>query len=222
MSATFARLRRGQLGDAAGVLARALFDDPYSEHFFPDERRREAGLRSVERAVLADAWPFHEVHGVFDGDALVGVTAWLPPGAHRQGFGRQLRQLPRLLSVGIRFPGAVGDAIRVADAERRSHVDVPHWWLVVVGVDPEHHGRGAGGAMVEAFVERMERDREPGYLRTTNPENLGFYERFGFEVIDELRVPARRRDRRSRPELPPMWLLWRSPSDSPPKRSPAE
>ncbi len=213
MSATFARLRRGQLSDAAGVLARALFDDPYSEHFFPDERRREAALRSVERAVLADAWPFHEVHGVFDDDdRLVGVTAWLPPGAHRQGFGRQLRQLPRLLSVAIRFPGAVGDAIRVADVERRSHVDVPHWWLVVVGVDPEHQGRGAGDALVEAFVERLERDRKPGYLRTTNPENLGFYARFGFEVIDELRIQPRTTGT-SRPDVPPMWLLWRSPSE---------
>lgn len=209
MSATLARLRRGQLGDAADVLARALFDDPYSEHFFPDERRREAALRSVERAVLSDAWPFHEVHGVFDDDRLVGVTVWLPPGAHRQGFGRQLRQLPRFLSVALRFPGAVGDAIRVADAERQSHVDVPHWWLVVVGVVPDARGRGAGGALVEAFVERMERDHQPGYLRTTNPDNLGFYARFGFEVMDELRVSAGR----GRSEIPPMWLLWRSPPE---------
>lgn len=204
MSVTVERLRRGRLGEAAGVLARALFDDPYSAHFFPHERRRPGALRVMERAVLADAWSFREVHGVFDGGDLVGVTAWLPPGSHRQGVSRQLRQLPRLLSVAARFPGAVGDAIRVADAERRSHPAVPHWWLVVVGVDPSHQGRGHGEALVHAFVERSERDAAPGYLRTTNGANLAFYARFGFEVTDELRIGRR---------VPPMWLLWRSPSE---------
>lgn len=195
-----ARLPKSRLGGAAALLARALHDDPFSEYFFSHPRRRSGALRVLERAVIGDAWPFQHVHGAFADRELIGVTAWLPPGAHRQGLARQLRQLPRLLSVAVRFPRAVPDVIRIAEAERSIHPDIPHWWLVVVGVEPEQQGRGIGSFLVEAFNRRCDLDAIGGYLRTTNPANLPFYESHGFEVLDELRITA---------QAPPMWLMWR-------------
>lgn len=199
------RLPRRRTAEAAGLLARALHDDPFARWLLPDEGRRRRTLRVVEHAVLADARPFGYVCGVFGAGELLGVTAWLPPGTHRQGAARQLRQLrqvPRLLRAAVHVRGRAADALRVAEAERRTHPDLPHWWLVVAAVDPPRQGRHMGELMLEGLVIQAERDHLPAYLRTTNERNLGYYARWGFEVRDEVRaVPA----------APPMWLMWREP-----------
>lgn len=203
MTLELRRLRgRGKARAAAALLGRALADDPFSVWFIPDARRRRRAVRLIERATVADAQPFGEVHGAFHDGEFVGATAWLPPGAHRQDRRRQIRQLPSLAWAAVLMRGRAADAVRIADAERSIHPDVPHWWLVVVGVDPASQGIGAGGLMVEAFVGRADADGLPGYLRTTNERNLSFYRRYGFEVRDEVRAT---------PDAPPMWLLWREP-----------
>ena len=57
--------------------------------------------------------------------------------------------------------------------------------------------------LMRAFCERMDAAHENAYLETDKPENVRFYERFGFEVVGEqdvldvpnwfmLRRPARR------------------------------
>lgn len=184
------------------MLARALHDDPFATWFVPDPRRRARTLRLIEWAILIDCQRHGEVRGAFSHGQLLGVTAWLAPGAHRPGVIRRLRQSPQLIRALASVPGRAGDAFRVAEAERHIHPDEAHWWLVVVGVDPSHQGTGVGSVMVESLVSRADTEGAPTYLRTTNEANLAFYARFGFEVRDEVR---------SVPSAPPMWLLWRKP-----------
>lgn len=195
-------LRRRELRSAADLLGRALSDDPFSKWFVPDPRRRARALRLIERATLADTFPFGETHGAFTEGRLVGVSAWLPPGAHHQGTMRRIRQLPRLARAAVLMRGRASDAVRVAEAEQAIHPDQPHWWLVVVGVDAGSQGLGAGTAMVACLTARADADGQPAYLRTTNPANLAFYRRHGFVPRDEVRAT---------PAAPPMWLLWREP-----------
>jgi len=49
-------------------------------------------------------------------------------------------------------------------------------------------------------LRRVDVDRLPAYLESSKPENVPFYERFGFEVIEEV-IPT--------PGCPPMWPMWR-------------
>jgi GNAT superfamily N-acetyltransferase len=65
----------------------------------------------------------------------------------------------------------------------------PHDYLFILGVEPEQHGRGLGGALLTALLA----DRTPGlpcYLETFNPLNVPFYERRGFRVAGEGVVPG--------------------------------
>lgn len=195
-------LGRSDLGPAARICARSLFEDPYSCHFFPRESKRLAALERIERALVADAHAHGEVLGTWAAGELAGVTAWLPPGAHDPGLRRRLRQLWHVAGVARLFPRSIGATTRVAAAEASVHPDRPHWWLVVVAVDPGHRGRGIGGDFVRALVARADADGAGAYLRTTNPDNVGWYRRFGFGVYEELR-PL--------PSAPPMWLMWRDP-----------
>ena len=101
------------------------------------------------------------------------------------------------------FSNLSGTAIRVlrwtGEWARRDPTS-PHWHLGPVAVHPHLQGQGIGGAMLSAFCERMDQDHMPSYLETDKFDNVGFYEKFGFRVIEEAPVLGT-----------PNWFMSRAP-----------
>jgi ribosomal protein S18 acetylase RimI-like enzyme len=58
----------------------------------------------------------------------------------------------------------------------------PHYYLGVIGVDPDMHGRGIGTQLLRSFCDLSDSDPLSCgvYLETAEESNLGFYERAGF------------------------------------------
>lgn len=58
----------------------------------------------------------------------------------------------------------------------------PHYYLGVIGTDPNLHGRGIGTQLIKAFCDASANDPLSSgvYLETAQPSNLKFYERAGF------------------------------------------
>jgi ribosomal protein S18 acetylase RimI-like enzyme len=58
----------------------------------------------------------------------------------------------------------------------------PHYYLGVIGVDPNLHGLGIGTQLLKSFCDLSASDRLSCgvYLETAKASNLGFYERVGF------------------------------------------
>ena len=59
---------------------------------------------------------------------------------------------------------------------------VPHYYLGVIGTDPNSQGLGIGSQLLKAFCEASAGDPLSSgvYLETAQPANLKFYERAGF------------------------------------------
>lgn len=66
----------------------------------------------------------------------------------------------------------------------KKYVPEPHWYLMIVGVDPELQGRGLGTALVKEGMARADQANCPRYLETSEERNLAFYERHGFLVVE--------------------------------------
>ena len=64
----------------------------------------------------------------------------------------------------------------------------PHWYLPLVGVEPNAQGRGLGGALMRHAVARCDQEDAPAYLESSNPRNISLYERHGFEVMGEIQM----------------------------------
>ncbi|KAJ6015489.1 hypothetical protein N7540_010080 [Penicillium herquei] len=60
------------------------------------------------------------------------------------------------------------------------------WYLEVIAVHPSLQSRGIGGKVMRWILEHVE--DQPIYLECTRRENIGFYESFGFEVVDEVEL----------------------------------
>ena len=77
--------------------------------------------------------------------------------------------------------------------------DAPHLHLGPIGVSPEMQGKGLGTALMDRYIERLNRDKLAGYLETDRPENVRFYEKFGFRVMREEQLIG-----------VPTWYMWRA------------
>ena len=78
------------------------------------------------------------------------------------------------------------EALAGVQASRSAEPDEPHATLVYVVVAPSHQGRGEGGAALRATLDDLD---VPAYLVSTNPANVPFYARHGFDVIADIDVP---------------------------------
>jgi ribosomal protein S18 acetylase RimI-like enzyme len=101
----------------------------------------------------------------------------------------------RLVGLGIftRLRGLV-------EAERH-HPGTPHWYLGVLGIDPDHQGKGLGSELLGPVLQRCDTDGLGAYLESSKQANLAFYGRHGFEVTDKITLG----------KGPPIWGMWRDP-----------
>lgn len=170
---------------AARVLGRAFSEDPLWSVLIPDLELRVRMFTGVLKMITAAG-------GVVETTAGLGAAAlWLPPG-RELGFAAVVRSgIAPALWV-LRAPRATRRRLtalqRQVDRRRKELMPEPHWQLMVLGVDPDHHGRGMGSALVTAGVERADASRAPIYVDTSAEANVGFYGQFGFEVVEEMTV----------------------------------
>ncbi|HJE59897.1 MAG TPA: GNAT family N-acetyltransferase [Nocardiopsis listeri] len=176
----------------ARVLGRAFYGDPLFRWFFPGNETRMA--RSIRMCALTagfDLVPDGEAH-VFETDedgrrVVRGAGLWKPPGDDAKENATMLRSLPHLASMlGVRHLPRV---MRYIADLKGSVPEEPHWHLRAMGTDPAARGTGVGSSLLRAGLAQADTDGVPVYLYTTNPANIGFYERFDFRVVRAVNDP---------------------------------
>jgi GNAT superfamily N-acetyltransferase len=116
---------------------------------------------------------------------MVGVTGMaLSPGCMPRTR-EQLRMLPRLLGLG---PGATVRVMRWTGSWASRDPDERHSHLGPLAVDAHLQGRGIGSRIMEEYCRRLDAAGVLGYLETDKPENVPFYERFGYVSVEEAAV----------------------------------
>ena len=175
-------LRPDEVPNAVAVLARGMRDNPIHVAAFgddPDRRRRY-----LERlfTALFDVMTAQTPICAVDAGEIVGATGIAPPGGCRPSRGQRLRLTPTMLLFGPRTSARVG---RWFGAWAGRDPDEPHSHLGPLAVDAHLQGRGIGSEIMREYARRLDAAGELAYLETDRPENVPFYERYGFEVVGE-------------------------------------
>jgi len=164
----------------AAMLGRAFRDDPIVRWPLlptPDPAAQTARYFSFVDEVLAPLGVLWEA-GNADGAAV-----WIPPGTHLAAVDAASRPGIHTLTDPEKHD-ALWDWI-----ESRIP-DEPLWFLDHIGIDPSAQGRGIGAALIELGLERARHDGVDAFLETATRENVPYYERLGFRVVEEIDAPG--------------------------------
>lgn len=128
----------------------------------------------------------NEVYITEDGS---GAAMWLPPGVTLRSLAwRNAAALGWRLFADCGFSG-IRRILAMEKCLEKDHPVGPHAYLVAIGVRPAHAGQGIGSTLLRQSLAHCDGQRLPACLETANPKNLPLYERFGFAVTAEARLP---------------------------------
>ena len=180
---------RTSIRPASETLERAFQNDPMMIHLIPDSAKRPCLSARSYRCLLWYGLSYGEVQAT--SAKLEGVAIWLPPEAAHTSLLRMLRvglfTLP--LTAGPRLFVRFLAYYQHLDHLRQEHTPFRHWYLQLLGVDPEHQGRGHATDLLNPMLARLDGERLPCCLDTMNSDNVAFYQRFGFRVAAKSVVP---------------------------------
>lgn len=71
----------------------------------------------------------------------------------------------------------------------KKHMPEPHWHFAYLGVSPENQRKGYGAFLIEEMLKYSKSDNWPYYLETAEEKNIDFYERFGFKLVESVKLP---------------------------------
>jgi len=200
---TAASIRPAQAADVPAltrVLVRAYMDDPVAVWICGSSSLRAKTLEALYSARLHQMLA---VEGVWTNDERTCAAVWTPP-RHRQAGIRPSAALLRCLAnprLTVRLPLL---AAGFAGMQRRHPRQPAHWYLSLLGTDPDARGHGLGSAVLQPVLQRCDRDRVGAYLESSKPRNLDFYARLHFHTTGELQLPLG----------PRMWPMWREPHEA--------
>ncbi|MDQ1509794.1 MAG: hypothetical protein QOG50_1638, partial [Actinomycetota bacterium] len=183
------------------------YDDPLFGFFVPNLVKQMKSLISFMNSGVKDARPFGDVWVAHTNGKVAGAAVWLPPGAYPRGARRDLMTYVRTLPTLVRSGKRVVRAVALLGAVDKAHHELkgPHYYLAILGTDPEFQRTGAGSAALAPVLERCDTEGLPAYLETQKEANIAYYSRHRFELVQKIEITG----------CPPIWTLLRQPKPEP-------
>jgi len=162
---------------ALASLIFAFATDPAVRWMYPDAHQYRTFFPRFARVFGGKAFALGTARhlGGFRGAAL-----WLPPGVAPDG-----EALVPLIE-GTVASERLADVLAIFDQMEAHHPREPHWYLPLIGIDPFHQNQGLGSILLRQTLAMLDRQRATAYLEASNPRNVPFYERHGFELHGEI------------------------------------
>jgi len=173
--------RLDEMPQVVSTIVAAFITDPFARFVWPSPHEY---LRSGPLFIREFAGGSFERGSAYVSADFSGAALWLPPGVYPNGDA--LEKVVRDTAQ----PERLDEVLLTLQGMEQSHPQEPHWYLPVIGVEPNAQGRGLGGALMRHAVARCDQEGSLAYLESTNPRNISLYERHGFEAIGEIEVGA--------------------------------
>ncbi|MCG7857131.1 GNAT family N-acetyltransferase [Flavihumibacter sp.] len=183
------KIKEEELEAASLSLANAFFMDPLQRYVFPEEKDNREKSPIHFKSILNYGYLFGDVYTT---DDIGGAVVWLRPGetdgSPEMAVAAGLDKLPE--EVGTEEMNRFFNAIAFVETFHKEDIPMPHWYTMVIGVDPVHQGKGYGRILLDPVLEQAAADGIPVYLETAQPANVSFYQHLGFRILRELVEPV--------------------------------
>jgi len=195
-----------------GVLVDAFYHDPWIQYFLPEDGpSKTASLKWFLGIVIEYGVKHGRVWGAFDNatSKLLGIAVWQTPFETGVSFWNLLR----LGMASAPFQFGIGPTWRMMsclDLTEKVHSQVisePHWALYTIGVMSHDQSKGIGSALIAPMLSVVDSDKflfshNYCYVDTSSERSLGFFQKHGFEIVNDVSNPSKG---------PRFWSLLREP-----------
>lgn len=183
--------RDDERATASRILTDAFVDEDGLNYWL-----KQGAAKTRARRIFFDAAVGDVVHAdrqlylAEDNGVPLGSAIWLKPGDKAFDLPplRELMLTPLLFRV-AGFEG-MGKATALGRKLGELHPKVAHAHLVFLGVSPSAQGRGVGSAILKHTLAPLDAAGIPAYLEATSERNIALYERHGFAISGEFKLPG--------------------------------
>jgi ribosomal protein S18 acetylase RimI-like enzyme len=184
------RLEANQINQAGEVLANAFYDDPVAN--FVTSEESDTKLRKLKWFFSLSVRYCQPLGSIYTtAGSLKGIAIWFPP----ETFPPSIVRMMRLGMYALPFKFGWGATIRIINALNhleefhKQNMPQPHWYLSNLGVVPACQGQGIGGLLLQPILQQADSLNLPCYLESSKQKNIKFYQKHGFEVVQEINIP---------------------------------
>ena len=190
------KIQKKDLKNAVNVLTNAFSEDSMWKEVFNDEDKNRALTEVMVRFCLKYG------NVVSTSENIEGVMAIVPYDKDMTTW-RIIRCGAFFLSMQISGEAKIMQVLTKAVEEAKKSLNLgPYIHLLIMGVSQEFQGKGFGGQLLRAVIEKAEIEKLPLYLETQKEANVSLYEKYGFSVKKQVILPD--------PLNLPMWLMIQS------------
>ncbi|HUU86215.1 MAG TPA: GNAT family N-acetyltransferase [Candidatus Glassbacteria bacterium] len=189
------KIQKKDLKNTVNVLTNAFSEDSMWKEVFDDEDKNRVLTEVMVRFCLK----YGNVSSTSDN--LEGIMAIAPHDKEMTTWSVILSG-SFFLSMKISKEAKKMEILSKAVEEAKKSLNLgPYIHLLIMGVSQEFQGKGFGGKLLRALIEKAQTEKKSIYLETQKEDNVNFYEKYGFSVKKKIILPE--------PLNLPMWLMVR-------------
>lgn len=163
------------------LLAQAFKDNQSVNYIVGQDNNKTGRIHALMEYSFDMCFHFGEV---YLSDDKTASALLLPPKSKRTNLRSIWLDVKLIINaIGI---SRIGLALKRENAikEKQLKGDVQYLWFI--GVDPSYQHNGTGTSLLQEVLAKSDHVAQPVLLETSTLKNLPWYERFGFEIYNEL------------------------------------
>ncbi|HME53961.1 MAG TPA: GNAT family N-acetyltransferase [Candidatus Lokiarchaeia archaeon] len=179
------------ISKAVGVLTRAFYDYPEYVQLLPNPEKRKQKLPIMFEVFTKYCLNDGIVLVTSSNGPLEGVLMYIPPPAEIGG-GDIIRAgaLKIPFKIGLGFIQGELRIMKAVSNARKTHATIPHAYLFLLAVDQPYQKQGFAAALMDHMLNALDKENLGCYLETTAPENVDYYRRYNFDLVETKNVPG--------------------------------
>jgi ribosomal protein S18 acetylase RimI-like enzyme len=184
------RVQKGDITQAGKVLADAFKRDPLWNKIFEGESDLEKRFRAMSEAAVKQSLKYGEIYA--PSEDLEEVVAWVPGKYADMTVWQTIRSgnMGTVMRMGLNALKRMGPALKLVIKDRHEHMaGSAYLYLLIVGVATELQGKGFGRKLIDAAIEKSDREGLQLYLDVQVEENVKMYEHFGCRLLKRITLP---------------------------------
>ncbi len=180
------RLQPEDYKEASRLLAEALYPTPNFAAIFRNTPLQRAikGLSTATRISILERKHNLGLAARLEG-RLAGVFIMIPSPYCRLSFSEEFKLMPGLVWA---YGKAMPRIAKLSLLRNKKDPTSPHWHCGPLGVLPQYQGQGIGTMLIREALKIVDQTGMDAYAETASSDNVRLYERFGFEVMEQMTI----------------------------------